>query len=206
MKTTVLKLILFVFLPVCLFSCSSDDEKSPEEDKNYVFSSIMWRLEEGDGAEEVIVNIPEEVVTNTGNTTKKVTFKSVDWVKETSEFEYEDAEKFNNFFGSEIMVSVPTEYRILSSKYGYYTGRKAPLVADEEFVMDPETKIEDTLDLPPNTKITYSGSIKYNKVRASYLIRLEEENNSFDYIEITGKWTGLVFSNMEKSIVASEIK
>ncbi|MBS7111527.1 MAG: hypothetical protein KH100_10050 [Dysgonomonas mossii] len=49
-------------------------------------------------------------------------------------------------------------------------------------------------------------TIYQNKITATYRIRLVADDDSFDYKDIHGKWTGVFLRNMESSSVVEEIK
>lgn len=197
--------LLFVFMS-CLFISCSNDKELPEENKTYTFHSIMWKLEEGD-KQEVIEDHKSIFFQNNSNETISATHNSSDYIKDYSHFhDSEEAELLSKLMSEDYIVSIPSEIDLLSSNYVYYTGKDAPLRIGEKVELEPSSWFEESTTLPPNCKLTINTTIYQNKITATYRIRLVANDDSFDYKDIYGKWTGAFLRNMESSSVVEEIK
>lgn len=198
-------LLLFIFMS-CLFISCSNDKDLPEENKTYTFHSIMWKLEEGD-KQEVIEDHRSISIHNNVDELAIITNKSEDYIKDYSHFHNsEDAELLTQLMGEDYTVSIPSEISLLSSDYVYYSGKEAPLRIGEKVELEPSTKVKESTTLPPHSKLTTNVTIYQNKITATYRIRLVADDDSFDYKDIHGKWTGVFLRNMESSSVVEEIK
>lgn len=210
-KTNYLLIILFL-LTGCFVSCSSDDDDvSGEDPKEYRLVSIKWKLdkETGDGVEIISVKLNEKTVNNNTSINQPVEYNPLETVKQTSYFEYEskDAEFLNKWMPENIEAIIPTEPVILSSRYSYMaTGIRAPLELQKEREVGMTTKISYSTELPPNTSITYGGTVYFKKITATYCLQFSKEDNGFVEIEVEGKWTGIIYDNLESNTTVNEIK
>ncbi len=205
MKTYSQILFLFIFMSCHLISCSNDPDL-PEENKTYTFHSIKWKLEEGD-KQEIIEEHKSISIHNNVDEPAIITNKSEDYIKDYSHFHNsEDAELLTQLMGEDYIVSIPSEISLLSSDYVYYSGKEAPLRIGEKVELEPSTKVKESTTLPPHCKLTINMTLYQNKMTATYCIRLVADDDSFDYKEIYGKWTGTLFRNMDSSFVLEEIK
>jgi hypothetical protein len=200
---------LIAFLPtLCFISCSKDNkDEIVKNDKTYKLGSIMWKLDEGNGQEIIEQELPEEVFSNNGNTTKTIYITPLEKIEETSCFQSENTETLNKWAGRNILVSVPSEFSLLSSEYKYFAGGvKAPLFAGEKVKLQPTTEMTEHSDLQPNIKMTYKATVYLKKITATYTVRFVEDGKGFDSFEVTGKWTGLFFYNIKENITFNDIK
>lgn len=202
--------ILFV---LCLFvasfvSCSSnDDPEVPEIEKNYKLVSVMWRLEEGDGIEIVEKKLPEKVFSNKTGTNVTVSIDPSDQFDETSYFQCDDTLRLNKGAGENVLVSVPTEYSLLSSEYSYFQGGvSAPLLAGTEKKVESALSFLHETEVASNVKLTYNATVYLRKITATFLARFVSDDGMSDEYEIKGKWSGCFFNNIEEAIVYDDIK
>lgn len=203
-------LLSLLLLSTCIFgwmACNNENEDLTKNKKNYTFSSILWKLDEGDGIETIAQEIPEEIFRNKGNEAKQICVSPLKSINETSIFQFENTEDFNKWVGEDLWVYVPFYFEGLSSKYSdCMSTKRAPLFAGKEFKLPSASKMKDCAKLPPNLQLSYKATIYLKKITATCLIRFVEEKNKNNYIEIEGKWTGIFFKNMESHTAFQEIK
>ncbi len=207
MKTYSQILFLFIFMSCHLISCSNDPDL-PKENKTYTFHSIMWKLEEGEGegeGKEIISEKKYSTFFNHLSRPIEATYEPL--IKDYSYFhDSEDVELFSKSVGEDYIVSIPSEISLLSSNYVYCSGKEAPLRIGEKVELEPSTKVKESTTLSPQSKLSINSTVYYNKITATYRIRLVADDDSFDYKDIHGKWTGAFFRNMESRSVIEEIK
>ncbi len=203
---TLLSLMAFLST-LCFVSCSkSDKDENLQDNKTYKLSSIMWKLDEGNGQEIVEQEIPEQIFYNTGNIIKPIDIASLENIEETSFFQSENKEILNKWAGKDVLVPVPSEFSLLSSEYKYFTGGvEAPLLAGEGVKLQ-STKVSGRADLQPNTKMTYKATVYLKKITATYTARFVENGNGSDFFEVKGTWTGVFFSKIEENVTYDDIK
>lgn len=214
MKNTNYLFVILFLLTTCFISCSNDDDNETdfvEEPKKYELVSIMWKLDEasGDGVEMISVKLNPKTVNNNTSIKQPVEYNPLETVKQTSYFEYEnkDAEFLNKWMPENMEVIIPTEPVILSSRYSYMaSGVKAPLELQKEREVGMTTKISYSTDLTPKTKITYGGTVHFKKITATYCLQFSQKDHPFVDVEITGKWTGVIYDYLESETTVDEIK
>ena len=206
MKTNRSHVILLLLIVICFISCSKENEEI-EATKTYQFSSLQWRLEEGDGQEIIAVQVPEQTYVNEGSTPVKVKIDRLKDINFSSFFKTDQMETLNKWAGTDVEVSIPSEFSLLSSQYRYFTGGvTAPLIAGKEIPIQPGITITEETDLPPRTKMTYKATVYVKKITASYLATFVSQEKTPDYMEVKGKWNGLFFNNTEAKTVFDDIK
>lgn len=205
MKNNALKILLISLLFSGFTSCSSDDELDiPEKESTYTFQSIKWCLEEGDGCEELEKNV-HNTFYNYEAEAVDITVNPLEKVKDYSYFHNnEDTELLKQLTGDSLMVSIPSEFSLLSTQYGYFLGKTAPLYIGKQVDLDPTFRTEKTTTLAPKTKMTEDHTIYQNKITATYIISFFSED--LGYKEIKGKWTGVFFKNLTGNTLFEEIK
>lgn len=206
MKTNRSHVILLLLIVIGCLSCSKENEEM-EVTKTYRFSSLQWRLEEGDGQEILAVQLPEQTYLNEGSTPIKVEIDRLKGINFFSFFKTDQMEKLNKWTGNDVTVSVPSEFSLLSSQYSYFTGEvTAPLIAGKEFPIQTGTTITEGTNLQPGTKMTYKATIYLKKITASYLATFVIEGKNPDYAEVRGKWSGEFFDHTNAEIKFDNIQ
>lgn len=195
-------LTVLLLLTGCFMSCSSDDESDiVGQPKEYELLSIMWKFDEnsGDNVEIISEKLPEKVIYNNTGISQPIEHNSLENVKQTSYFECgnKDAE-FLSKWTEKIEIAIPAEPSILSSYYSYLVGGiKAPLEFMKENELEMTTIISSRGELAPNTKVTYSGTVYFKRITATYCLQFAQVGNRFAEIEIAGKWTGMIYDHSE---------
>lgn len=206
-RQNLFSLLLFSTCILGWMACSNENDDLTENKKNYTFSSILWKLGEGDGIETIAHEIPEEIFRNKGSEAKQICVTPLKSINETSIFQFENTEDFNKWVGEDLLVYVPFYLEGLSSEYSNCIGiERVPLFAGKEFELHAAPEMKDCTKLPPNLQLSYKATIYLKKITATCLIRFVEEKNKNDYVEIEGKWTGILFKNMESHTAFQEIK
>ena len=193
-----------------LISCSSNKESDIIDvtSKTYKLASVQWKIGEGDGVEVIEKEYPVEVFTNTEDVEILLEIDVLKDVEETSLFVCKEVpSELQNGINPEALVSVPSEFSLLSDRYSYLMGgSQAPVVLNTKSILESSRSMISTTQLPKNTKMTINKTVFFNKIQATYLLRFVEEGEGFDSFEVEGKWTGMLFANIERNVVFEEVK
>lgn len=201
--------ILFLFI-LGITSCSDDDDNyNKENDREYELSSIMWKMDSGDGIDTIQEKLVGESILNPSTVTSEVILEPLKNVKETSHFIYrttEDAEFFNRWIADTMLVSIPIHPSVLSNDYGLLLStKKAPLVEDL-VVLEPSKRDTEILQLSPNAMINWEAEIKIQKIRATFCLVFTSKDNDKIKRAIEGNWDGEFIVSHESNVTISGIK
>lgn len=208
MKTNFIKLSALIFSVVIFSSC--DKENEPIIEETYKLSSVLWYLDEGDGSVITKEKLPEQIFKNTSSQKKEeVTVNLRDlFGGEISLFECEEKEVFNKWIGEDFYVNVPSFYHSLSSDKVYLVGgNEASLYAGEERKIISNKTMTYSIDLFPNTLVTFNGIIEVKTVTATFIahfVRDDQQGNGG--FQIKGKWTGRLLGGASEKIVVEKIE
>lgn len=194
-------IILSAFI-ITFSSCSKSEEEENILEKNYIFNSITWSLEEDD----YVTTYEDKLFTrHYSNPFQTPIYETVsDIINETSNFEYEDPELPNKFIEKGTLISVPTDFSMLSSNPSIVISNKyAPLLAGTEKEIESPKEISNTLTISSLTKLTYSGTYSMKRMRVTYTMSFINEMNNSDILKVKGKWTGLLYNGLLNTTIES---
>jgi len=202
----ILSVFLFLFAS-CFVSCSSDDnEDIIDETKEYKLFSVRWEFDEDNGVEKITEKLEDRIVYNYGTTKKWVDYDPFEEVEQTSFFECEmqDVEFLDKWLSKDTTIYVPSN--ISFPYWSMFSSSKVPLDFMKKFGIELTLNINDSVELPPNTKITYRQTLYYNKVTATCYLVFVTKDGSFEKLEVAAKWTGMLYDHDDSGAVVSEIK
>ncbi len=198
--------IPLILLCLAMFMVSCDKEEDfIEPEKSYKLAEVRWTLAEGDGEETFTVEVPEKQYSNESAQDMLISFNPLDEIPGKSEFFTSNPTLFSQLNQQEDSISIPTMTEILSDGYGYLSGGPQVPFQLGEYTFDLNTSIQNSTELTPHTKMTYSAKVYLKKITASYIARFVEEG-THNYQEIEGKWTGTFFKSIDSNTVWEEIK
>lgn len=194
---------LFLLASILSFTSCSDEDKEAHQ---YSYKYIMWKMEEGDGVEEIEHQVKPIVHTNPSTETINITFSETDLIEESSQFSCNDPQLLAMVTGTNnVQVPITNTSTILRENYGYLVSSlKAPLDLNKNIL--PPTQLSTTMSkLPPNSKETIKGIIKLQKITASFKAVFTDENDE-NPIEIEGKWVGIFQNGSNIAFTTEEMK
>ncbi|WP_178795975.1 hypothetical protein [Bacteroidaceae bacterium] len=187
--TTLKKLCNYLMIALCilsLLSCSNDDEG---DYSGFTLQSIEWKLSADDTIKDGAIELPTTIDTNDNNESMYLTFSIEEHIVETSQFYCDDPELFNKLTqrGS-ILVSITRDSNGFSSEFKRFWSDLQVPFSLVETILPPSSKTEDTIEVPPHTRLTTMSKIHTKECTATYLATFAKENG--EIIKITGKWKG----------------
>lgn len=191
-------LLLFLFVGG-LASCDKNNDDGNDIDKTYKFVSIMWKFDNEDREDTLVIQSPEKIFYNYENTVKEIVIIPLENIKETSNFEIkndQDLEFLRKWVSDSLFVPIPKNFNLLSSEYKRIPGfDKAPFMK-EEVSLEPLSNVTRTFSLSPNSKLTHNEDIYMKRVTATFEASFESQ---FDNFVIQGKWTGMFWARKNES-------
>lgn len=209
-KVLVLILAVIIFVP----SCSNDTENSvlsPETDAKtdtktdtYVFSSIKYSFQDGDGVKESQYTVSPVVFAN--NTSSEISVISINPVcaelKQRSQFFPDQKPSVNTEISDSVKIGIPynldknpfdkQEWFNVSTTVGW-------VYSESESLSSDTTKITDKLRIAPNKSLKLERVFIKREVQASYKATFIGEKTGA-IIEISGKWKGTGYSAKSTTI------
>ena len=210
MKRKLLNGSVVWLLALSFLACSSDrNEMEPNEGvtKTYKLASVQWKIGEDDGLEVIEQAYPVAVYSNPGDDEMPIEIDILKDVEETSHFIFTEVSKeVEQALNLATWVSVPTEIFLLSDRYSYLTGgSQAPVVLNTKSTIESSRSMTSTTQLAKRTKMTIDKTVFFNKIQATCLLRFVEEGDGFDSFEVEGKWIGVLFANIERRVVFTDL-
>lgn len=209
-----MKKVLILILAVIIFfpSCSNDGDDSalsPEtgtstETDTYVFSSIKYSFQNGDGVKESQYTVSPVVYAN--NTSSEISVFSINPVctelKQRSQFFPDHKPLVNTEKNDSVKIGIP--YNLDKNPFDRqeWFNVSSPVewtYSESESVSSDTTKITDKIRIAPNKSLKLERVFIKREIQASYKATFIGEKTGA-IVEISGKWKGIGYSTESTTI------
>ncbi|MEC3880891.1 hypothetical protein [Parapedobacter sp. 10938] len=190
-----MKKILFWLVPIALFSCEKTVYSPDPVDDNYSLQAITYEVGDKGKMETFVRPLHSFTYFNNTSVVQQVSVDPLADVKESSLFMSDDERAFTQLDGPVPNVAVP-----LTLDDGVVTlGETKWPYRSEVVEIAPSLNFRDTIEVPPETRLTLTMNVYFNKLDLAYTATFKGEPTG-TVIDVKGQWKGVTVAKVEKQI------